>query len=151
MPHVREQIRTAAATLLTGLSTTGARVYTGRDPATQPLQPAELPSLVIEVADERAQQEGFGGAAAPLICEALLRVSVHVKAAAGAIDTCDDAAAEVFAAIGGNRRFGGAMVTGYVGTDGPAVDTSTEKPVARAVLTYTLRYVIANNDATAAL
>jgi hypothetical protein len=153
MPHVRETIRTAAAALLTGLATTGARVYSGRDPATQPLQPAELPGLVIEVVDERAAAPaGYApSGAAPIVCEALLRVGVYAKATAGAIDTVDDACAEVFAAIGNNIRFGGATVAAYEGTQGPAVDAATERPVARAVLTYTVRYVIAHNNATAAL
>jgi hypothetical protein len=152
MPHIRETIRTAAAALLTGLATTGARVYAGRDTAAQPLQPAELPALVIEVVDERAQQMGYGASgAAPVVCEALLRVTVLAKSAAGAIDTVDDACAEAFAAVGNNIRFGAAAVTAYVGTEGPEIDASTERAVVRAVLTYTLRYVIAHNDATTAL
>jgi hypothetical protein len=152
MSHVRQQIRDAAELLLVGLPSTGNRVYSGRDLAAQPLQATELPALVIEVADERAQQQGFAAAgAAPVMCEAVLRVHVIVKSSAGAIDTADTACAEVFSAVGSNVRFGGATVAGYLGTEGPRIDASTDRPVVRASIEYMMRYVIAHNDATVAL
>ena len=151
MPHIREQVRTAAAALVTGLATTGSRVYVARDLSSYPLQPAELPGLLVEVVDEAVQQTGIGGAGTPLVCEALLRISALAKSVAGAVDTVDDACAEVQAAVMTSGRIGGAVVLGYVGTQGPGIDAGTERPVARAVMTFAVRYVMARSDATVAL
>ncbi len=49
MPHVRKLIRDAVATLLTGLPTTGSRVYVGR---TRPLPAKHEPSLLIYTTEE---------------------------------------------------------------------------------------------------
>ena len=44
--HLRDQIMDALATLLTGLTTTGSRVYVDRDADSEPLSAAELPGIL---------------------------------------------------------------------------------------------------------
>lgn len=53
--HLRTQIRDAALTLVTGLSTTAARAYAGR-PETRPLQPTELPALLIYTNETESEE-----------------------------------------------------------------------------------------------
>lgn len=50
--HLRDQIMDALATALTGLTTTGARVYADRDELTEPLENNELPGLTINQVGE---------------------------------------------------------------------------------------------------
>lgn len=56
--HIREAIRTEAAAAITGLTTTGARVYVGRAYAIDEL---ELPCWVVTWSEESAELEGMGG------------------------------------------------------------------------------------------
>ena len=52
MTHVRAQVRAAAVTLLTGLPTTGTRVFPTRS---WPLSTNQLPALLIYTSDETAE------------------------------------------------------------------------------------------------
>ena len=53
--HVRTQIRDAALALIDSLTTTGARAYAGR-PETRPLQPSELPALLVHTNDVESEE-----------------------------------------------------------------------------------------------
>lgn len=57
MSHVRAQIRDALATLLTGLTTTGSRVFKSRERA---LSASELPALLIHIDDEQIEHASIG-------------------------------------------------------------------------------------------
>ncbi len=87
--HLRRQVREAVATLLTGLATTGSRVYQSR---VQPLSAAQLPGLVILTNNEDIEQSTIGG-----MLERRLQVEVigKVKASADVDDKLDDIAKEV--------------------------------------------------------
>lgn len=147
MAHIRKQIRDAAVVLLTGLATTGANVFAARDTSTYALAEGELPALVVEVINERSTQIGVGGGlSAPTLCDAELRVRILAKSVTGYADTIDAAAVEVQSALADAGRVGGVSITAYVGTDGPFVDSSTDRPVASAEVTFMLRYVYAAND-----
>lgn len=52
MAHVRTQIRNALVTALTGLTTSGPRVFASR---VYPVSEAELPCLLITTSDEQAE------------------------------------------------------------------------------------------------
>ena len=54
--HVRKQIRDAAVATLTGLATTGARVYASR---VYPLQDADLPALRVDIGVEEVSSDSF--------------------------------------------------------------------------------------------
>jgi len=87
--HLRRQVREAVATLLTGLTTTGSRVYQSR---VQPLAASQLPGLVILTNNEDIEQSTIGG-----MLERRLQVEVigKVKASADVDDKLDDIAKEV--------------------------------------------------------
>jgi len=63
MTHVRTQIREAAATTLTGLTTTGTSVFKSR---VYPLQPADLPALIVATGSEDLALANIGAAPSQL-------------------------------------------------------------------------------------
>ena len=101
--HVRKQIRAAAATALTGLTTTGANVFPSR---VYPMQDADLPGLRIYTNDEQIENEELGAGrtrerSLDLVVEAC------VKAATGYDDTADQIQKEVEIALDGDNTLGG--------------------------------------------
>lgn len=151
MSHIRQQIRDAAVTLLTGLTETGTNVWSARDTLGYPLIEAELPGLVIDVIDERAIETGFAGLASPVVCESDLRVRIYVKATSGYADLIDDIAVDVQTALANAGQVGGVAIVRYIGTDGPQIDAGTDRPVATAAMAFALRYVMAGNNPEVAL
>jgi hypothetical protein len=147
MSHVRQQIRDAAVVLLTGL-TSGAHVFAARDTFSHPLQDSELPAVIVDTADERAEVYGFGGSGRPLVCECDLRIRVVVKSVAGYADTVDTICAEVQTALVNAGKIAGCNLARYAGTAGPDVDASTDRPVALATMSFVMQYVVAANDPT---
>lgn len=91
--HVRKQLRDAVATRLTGLTTTGSRVYESRS---VPVGDANLPGLLIYATQEQA-------ADATLIQDIERRIEIRVegiaKVAANLDDTLDLIAKEVEIAL----------------------------------------------------
>lgn len=94
MSHVRTQIRSALVATLTGLTTTGARVYVNR---ARPIAAAELPALVVRVRDEQIDATTIDWP--PLVTR---RVDLEVEILASgdtAADTVDASLVEVETAI----------------------------------------------------
>ena len=90
-PHVRRRIRDAAKLALTGLPTTGARVYTGR---TRALEQNFQPSLLLYTIDETSDVDAQGPDAV-LTRPLRLAVEIAVSEAAPPDDLLDQIAAEV--------------------------------------------------------
>ena len=151
MAHVRQQIRDAAVTLLTGLATSGANVFASRDALAYPLAESELPALLVDVLDERVIQTGFGGATSACVCECDLRVRMLVKSTTGYADTLDDMAVEVQSTLVDAGKVAGVSIARYAGTTGPAFDGSADRPVALLSMTMVMVYVINANDPETAL
>lgn len=95
MNHARQQIRDAAAALLTGLTTTGARVYKSR---VHVLNNADLPALIITTDNEQSE---FGAVGSPVVLNRRLRLTVRAvaKASANLDNTLDSIVKEVEAAV----------------------------------------------------
>lgn len=104
--HIDKQIRAAAVTALTGLATTGARVFASRE---YPLQDAELPALRLFVGDSDIQAVTFGARAQVTRQERAieLRVEFCGKATANYDDQADAAKLEVEKAIAADITLGG--------------------------------------------
>lgn len=135
MTHVRQQIREAAATALTGLTTTGANVFQSRK---RPLGESKLPCLLVFTDEEQISGTSVHGPAM-LDRRVQLRVVALAKDTTDLDDALDTIAAEVETALG-NTTLGG-KVSGLVLT-GTTVDfdDSTDKPVGQIVLTYEANY-----------
>lgn len=134
MAHVRKQIREAAATLLTGLTTTGARVYQSR---VYPLRDADLPCLLINTDDEAITSDSIG--ALQLQRQLKLTVRAVAKANADLDDTLDQILLEVETAISG-QIFGGLSKQTMPESIAVQMDDTLDKPVGVAAITFNITY-----------
>jgi len=103
MAHARKGIRDAAVTALTGLATTGANVFPGRQ---WPAENGKLPALLVYTADELAEVANIGltlDRAVDLVIEGIVK-----QAVADIENTLDIIATEVEAAIGADVTLSGA-------------------------------------------
>lgn len=128
MPHARQTIREAAATLLTGLSSTGSRVFQSRM-----VPQTTLPCLLVTTNDE----EITPGTIANLIERNLDLVVVGIAKASAADDALDTIAAEVETAMAG---FAYRNELQRIEVD---FDEALEKPAGRIALTYRINYITA--------
>jgi hypothetical protein len=137
--HLRRQIREAVATLLTGLTTTGNRVFQSR---VQTLKDSQLPALVILTNEETVTQQTIHSN--PLL-ERQLSVQVIAKAKANTNldDTLDQIIKEVemavFASDAANTL--GGLVKGLV-LDSLDItfNGEAETKVGEAVMAFTAVY-----------
>jgi hypothetical protein len=137
--HARRSIREAAAAALTGLATTGSRVYQSR---LYTLRDADLPCLLINTDDEAITNATLGSQ----ILERQLTLTVRcvAKATASLDDVLDQIIEEVEpvlndATLGGSAK---ALQLQSIGIE--MVDT-LDKPAGVATLTYTGTYYTAGN------
>lgn len=137
MSHVRRQIREAVAAAVTGLATTGSRVFQSR---VYPLRDADLPCLLVSTGDEEISPATIGNI---LQRDIDLHVRGVAKAGTDLDDTLDQIALEVETAI----------ANGYpearlhkVETD---MEDTLEKPAGVLALTYRLTvFTAAGNPGT---
>jgi hypothetical protein len=95
--HIRKQIRNAAVTALTGLTTTGARVFSGR---VSRLKETELPGLVVYLTGDDALEDAYNGGATEAR-SGTLRIEGIATANDALIDVLDQIALEVETAVFG--------------------------------------------------
>ncbi len=125
MPHARQTIREAAATLLTGLTSTGSRVFQSRI-----VPQTTLPCLLVMT---DAEEIAPGAFEKQLDRRLTLTIVGVAKAGATLDDNLDTIAAEVETALGSDYRY---ELTG-IDVD---FDETLEKPAGRITLTYGYRY-----------
>lgn len=146
--HVRQQLREAIATRLTGLTTTEDRVFQSRVYA---VQDRELPCLLVFT---RSESIGEVTVHAPKIISRTL--TLEIVAVAKANDDLDDALdsiceevevalANQLAAIEGLAESIGLISTEY------ELSGAGEKPTGTATLLYEINYFTAENAPNAAL
>ncbi|MBK7592227.1 MAG: hypothetical protein IPI27_13400 [Betaproteobacteria bacterium] len=100
--HVRRQIREAVATAVTGLTTTGTRVFQSR---VYPLEATDLPALLIATLSETSEPVTIHG---PRELMRVLSVQVwHHKATADLDDALDLICKEVEIALASDMTLGG--------------------------------------------
>ena len=137
MNHVRTQLRDAVVTALTGLATTGARVFASR---LLPLRDTDLPCLLVTTNDETIAGQDVHG----VLLERALRIGVRcVAKVSGTLDdTLDTMIAEVEITLAG-ETFGGLAKIVDLTAIGIDMDDSLEKPAGVAELSYTVTYYTA--------
>jgi hypothetical protein len=146
--HVRKQIRAAAVTVLTGLATTGSRVYPS---VVYPMQDAQLPGLRIDTgAESIAMAAPSGGVARTHERTLNLIVQGCVKQNTTYNDVIDAIAEEVEKAIANNQSLGGAKYVQLKSIE-VALSGDGEHPVAVSTMTFEVFYYTAMNapDASA--
>jgi hypothetical protein len=145
--HVRRSIREAIATAVTGLPTTGSRVFQSRVYA---LERTDLPALLVSSVQERVVDQSIGY---PRLYERVVTISVTAIAAATADldDTLDQICKEVETALGTQGvALGGGKVATLQSTSLYLI-SETEKPVGQAVMSYDVFYMTAENAPDVAL
>jgi hypothetical protein len=138
--HLHKQIRDAIVTALTGLTTTGARVYANR---LMPLPDATQPALLITLDDETASPLTLG---ANPICERELRLSVAavVKATSALDDTLDQISKEVEVALANGVTLSGRRLD-FTYTGMSFDDEQSDKPVGIKRMSFTVPFTAAAN------
>ncbi len=134
MPHARQQIREAVASALTGLATTGTRVYQSR---TRPQAEGTLPCLLVTTDNERVETSEMARQ------DRLLTVTVRGLAKAGATldDTLDTIAAEVETALQAAGSLSGKVPAGLLLQEIDVdFDDALDKPAGVVVLQYQAGY-----------
>jgi len=133
--HVRRQIREAAVTALTGLTTTGTRV---KSSLVYPMQDGDLPGLRIDVGPEQIVVDSI--TANPTMERTLqLVVQACVKQTATYNDTIDAILKEVEIAIAAHQALGGAKHV-LLQSITPALAGEGEKPIAVTTLVFEAPY-----------
>jgi hypothetical protein len=139
--HVRQQVRERAATTLTGLTTTGTKVYQSR---VYPLGAANLPGLLIYTKSEDSEIVTMSGART-LLRNLSLVIEGYVKAVSNYDDTVDTIAKEVETAMGNDVTLNGLAKNSYLESTEIEYDGEGEKPLAVISLTYTVEYMTKEN------
>jgi len=149
MSHVRTQIRTAAAAALTGLTTTGARVFKSR---TAPTDDAELPCLLIFCDDESSIEKTTVGNPGRLSRPLELIVKGLAKKNTSLDDELDKIAKEIEVAIGANVTLGGLVREGvWLQSIEARINEEMETPCGEIVLTFSATYSTNSNAPEVAL
>jgi hypothetical protein len=132
--HVAEQIIVAIKSALTGLTTSGARVYDSR---VYELQDNELPGLTIDLGNESAEQANVQG---DLERTLELVVAANVKQADGYRTTLNLMRSEVETALANAAAL--AALCQDVALTATEMEASGEgeKPVARAIMRFAVTY-----------
>jgi hypothetical protein len=130
MSHARQQIREACAALVTGLTTTGSRVFQSR---MRPQGDAGLPCLLVTTNDEEIQPGTIGNIYARSLA---LVIRGFAKGGATLDDTLDQVAVEVETVMASYTR---------ATLDKLEVDFEDEldKPVGSIAMTYRITYFTA--------
>ncbi len=137
MSHARQQIRDAFVTAVTGLTTTGARVYSSR---LYPLADENLPGLNVLKGLEYIDEEE--GKLADLQFRKMeILVSGYDKLISGLPDQLDTIAAEVETAVF-NTDFTNISTIDLISTEIEQAD-GAEKPVGQIILTFSVQYMTA--------
>lgn len=143
MSHVRQQIREAAATAVTGLTTSGARVFQSR---TRPIADGSLPCLLVNTDDETVEVLTVDGLV--LDRRLTLSISAYAKATSSLDDTLDTMIAEVETVLG-NTTLSGKVKSLALQSVRIEMEQG-EKPAGRAVMQFEANYMtVANAPSTA--
>lgn len=142
--HVRKQIRDAAVTALTGLTTTGTKVYASR---VYDMQDSNLPGLRVFTNDEDVEIASLGGSQRLLERNLQLVVEACVKQNDTFDQTLDTIIKEVEVALAG-----GLTGAKYVQLQRVEIELSgeAEKPVGVARMTFEAPYITTASDPTTA-
>jgi len=133
--HVRQQIREAAAALLTGLNTTGPRVYQSR---VKVLADNELPCLVVLTNSEQIDRLDISPD--PQLERSLdLVVLAKAKHTADLDDKLDTIIKEVEIAAN-NTTLGGLISSIQLSSIEVELNGEGEKPVGQATMTFNITY-----------
>ena len=135
-----EEIITTVITTLTGLTTTGAKVFRGR---TYPLEATDLPALTVYQGSDTALGENGPNNFSKYDSDQLVRVTAHVKSTATQVETLlNKIRREVHVALMASHTQGLSYVitTIALGADEPVLSGEAEKPNGTMDIDWLIRY-----------
>lgn len=146
MAHVRKQIRDRIASVLSsGVSLTKRRVYSSR---IYPLTEANLPAITVYSGVETSSLINMS--AKDMFRTMTINVDAYVRATNTFDDDIDAICVQIEAAMAGDFTVNGLAKDAILTSTEIDFSGDTEQPIGVARLTYTVRYVTANDDAEAA-
>lgn len=145
MSHVRQQIREAAATALTGQTLAVNDVFSS---FVYPSEGNDLPLIHVRIDSEESEQAAMGGLLTRLVT--LLITAVADGDERDLDNTLDTLAAEIESIIGGNTFSSAAKQTVLIGTE---VERSADgkRPTAAITLSFAVVYHTDEQDGEIAL
>ena len=142
MAHVRQTIRERVVTDVTGLTTTGSRVFDSR---IYPLTSAELPALLVYAPNEEIEYADLKPNRTQLRNLNIV-IEAHAKATSSLEDTFDTIAKEVEEAISGDLTMNGTAKD--VRLEDIDTDFNSDGQSKAGVMTiqYVISYMVKEND-----
>lgn len=134
--HVRQQIREAFATQITGLTTTGNRVFQSRF---YNLDSGELPAAIVYTKNETIEPSTIG-ANRVLNRTLSLTVEIYISSSSNADDTADTICKEIETAIAADNTISGLAKDCYLEEIELDLNGEGEKPVIVGLLTFNVNY-----------
>lgn len=147
MSHVRQQIRERIATEVTGLTTTGTKVYQSR---VYPLQSSNLPGLLIYTTAESSEPIDMGGTSRIFNRVLTVAIEAYVKGTSNYDDTIDTVCSEVETALGGST-INGLVKDIYLESTDINYQGEGDQPLAVATMSWNCLYQTAANAPDTAL
>ena len=143
--HVRQQIRERIATTVSGLSTTGSRVYQSR---IYPLATADLPGLLIYSISEDSEIDMMGSG---MNRNLSISIEGYVRSATELDDKIDDICKEVEVAMAGDVTLNNLAKNSFLGNTNISYSADGDQPMGGVTLTYLVQYRTASDAPDVAL
>ena len=141
MSHARTQIRNAVTALLNGNTTAGNHVYESR---VYPLNDPKLPALLVYTKLETVGEQSMSRPRTQQR-ELMLTLEAYVKARGNVDEATDDLALEIEQLIAADPTLGGLVKDTALDTTETQFSDEGEKPIAVAVLTFSILYTVKEN------
>ena len=143
--HVRQQIRERIATTVSGLSTTGSRVYQSR---IYPLATADLPGLLIYSISEDSEIDMMGSG---MNRNLSISIEGYVRSVTELDDKIDDICKEVEVAMAGDVTLNNLAKNSFLGNTNISYSADGDQPIGVVTLTYLVQYRTASDAPDVAL
>ena len=145
--HIRQQIRERIATNVTGLTTTGSRVYQSR---AYPMASANMPGLLVYSTSEDSEIDAMGATG---VLNRVLNISIegYVKTITEFDDKIDDICKEVETAMAGDQKVNGLAKNSFLQSTEIEFSGDGDQPIGVVTLNYVVQYRTATNAPDAAL
>lgn len=139
--HIRQQIRERVATTLTGLTTTGSRVYQSR---VYPMTETNMPGILIYSTSEDSEIDVMGSTGT---LNRLLNLTVegYVKSTTEFDDKIDDICKEIETAMAGDQTINGLAKNSFLAGTEINYSGEGEQPIGVVTLNYVVQYRTATN------
>lgn len=139
--HARTQIRKAVITLLKDNTSAGSNVYEAR---VYPINEPKLPALLVYTKQETVGEQSISRPRTHQR-ELMLTIEAYVKARGNVDEVTDNLALEVEQLIATDPALGGLVKDIVLDTTETQFSDDGERPIAVAVLTYSILYVVKEN------